>query len=126
MEVAWQRGPASVRDIFLALEASWAYTTVMTTLDRLHKKGLLERTKEGHAFLYVPRVSAREFERSIARQVLDMLLGRRADGVEPILACIVDTVSDHDHALLDELDRLVQAKREALQARVATGGQDDV
>lgn len=122
MELVWRRGSSSVRDIYLALESSWAYTTLMTTLDRLHKKGLLERTKDGRAFLYSPRLSAQEFEHSIARDVLDMLLGRQSEGVEPILACIVDTVSDHDHTLLDELDRLVKEKRAALQH----GGPDNV
>ncbi|MBS1809780.1 MAG: BlaI/MecI/CopY family transcriptional regulator [Acidobacteria bacterium] len=115
MKLIWQRGQSSVRDIYLALDSSWAYTTLMTTLDRLHKKGMLARVKDGRAFLYSPSISVRDFEQGIARDVLDMLLGRGAAGVKPILACIVDTVTEHDHALLDELDRLVKEKREALQ-----------
>ncbi|MFN7927129.1 MAG: BlaI/MecI/CopY family transcriptional regulator [Blastocatellia bacterium] len=114
MDIVWQRGQSSVRDIYLVLGPDWAYTTLMTTLDRLHKKGLLARTKEGRAFLYAPCLSASEFARRVARNMLDVLLGNRGAGDEPVLACIVDTVSEHDHALLDELERLVQQKREAL------------
>jgi predicted transcriptional regulator len=117
MEIVWRwrKSEVSVRDIYLAFEERLAYTTLMTTLDRLHKKGLLERRKDGRAFLYSPRLSPQEFERSVAREVIDTLLGRGAEGVEPVLACIVEAVSEHDRALLDELDRLIKAKRRALR-----------
>lgn len=116
LELIWQRGESSVRDIFLALDERLAYTTLMTTLDRLHKKGLLERRKDGRAFYYSPRHTPVEFEQSITRSVVDKLLGRTSDGVEPLLACIVDAVSEHDRELLDELDRLIQEKRRTLIA----------
>lgn len=118
MQVVWksyERGEeVSVRDVHLAFAERLAYTTLMTTLDRLHKKGLLERRKDGRAFLYSPRFSPQELERGIARDVIDMLLGRGENGVEPVLACIVDAVSEHDRALLDELDRLIEEKRRNL------------
>ena len=117
MELIWRRpgeaAEVSVRDIHVAFEGRLAYTTLMTTLDRLHKKGLLERRKEGRAFFYSTRFSPDEFERNVAREVINKLLGRGPDGVEPILACIVDAVSEHDRALLDELDRLIKEKRRA-------------
>jgi predicted transcriptional regulator len=117
MELIWRRpeeaAEVSVRDIHLAFEGRLAYTTLMTTLDRLRKKGLLERRKEGRAFFYSPRFSPDEFERSVARDAINMLLGRGSNGVEPILACIVDAVSERDRALLDELDRLIKEKRRA-------------
>ena len=117
MELIWRRpeesAEVSVRDIYMAFESRLAYTTLMTTLDRLRKKGLLERRKEGRAFFYSPRFSPDEFERSVARDAINMLLGRGSNGVEPILACIVDAVSERDRALLDELDRLIKEKRRA-------------
>jgi len=114
LELIWQRGEASVRDIHRLVDERLAYTTLMTTLDRLHKKGLLERRKDGRAFYYSPRQTHLEFERNLTRRALDTLLGRGAEGVEPLLACIVDAVSDHDQELLDELDRLIQEKRRTL------------
>src|SRR5262249_39522922 len=115
MELIWRRpkdaSGVSVRDIHLAFDERLAYTTLMTTLDRLHKKGLLDRRRSGRAFFYSPRFSPDEFERGVARNVINALLGRGPDGVEPILACIIDAVSERDRALLDELDRLIKEKR---------------
>ena len=87
----------------------------MTTLDRLYKKKLLKRRKDGRAFIYSPLVTRAEFEQGIAEDVIDGLLGSGTAGVEPVLACIVDAVSEHDRELLDELDRLIKEKRAELR-----------
>lgn len=115
MEQAWERGRVSAGDIYNAFGGRMAYTTWMTTLDRLFKKGLLGREKEGRAYFYTPRVSREEFERGMAEDVLGGLLDRSSGGGEPLLACIVEAVSEHDRALLDELHRLVEKKRRELQ-----------
>ncbi len=106
-----------MRDIFVSFEERVAYTTLMTTLDRLYKKGLLSRRKDGRAFLYSALVTSEEFEQRIAEDVIDGLLGRNSEGVEPILACIVDTISDNDRELLNELERLVKQKRRDLEEK---------
>jgi predicted transcriptional regulator len=113
----WRRGEMSVREVHLAFDERAAYTTLMTTLDRLHKKGLLNRRKQRRAFFYSPRVSQTEFEQGIREDLLDGLLSRSAEGVEPILSCIVEKVSERDRALLDELDRLVKEKKRELKRR---------
>ena len=114
---AWRRGELSVRDVYVTFGEKIAYTTLMTTLDRLHKKRLLDRRKDGRAFLYLPAMSREEFEHGIREDVIDGLLGSGAEGVEPVLACIVDTVSERDRELLDELDRLVQEKKRELRRK---------
>ena len=111
----WRREEVSVRDVFLAFDERIAYTTLMTTLDRLFKKKLLTRRKHGRAFVYVPAVSSDEFEQLIREDVIDGLLGHGADAAQPVLACIVDTVSERDRELLDELDRLIREKRRELK-----------
>jgi predicted transcriptional regulator len=103
-----------VRDLYLAFGETIAYTTLMTTLDRLFKKHLLNRRKDGRAFLYSPAMSREEFEHGIREDVIDGLLGNGAEGVRPVLACIVETVSEHDRELLDELERLVKQKKREL------------
>lgn len=115
MEEVWRRGEISVREMHGAVQGQMAYTTLMTTFDRLHKKGLLHRRKKGRAFLYSPRVSRAELERGVAKDVIDGLLGRGEEGVEPMLACIVEAVSEHDRSLLDELDRLIKEKQRELK-----------
>jgi predicted transcriptional regulator len=117
LDQAWACGEVSVRDIYLTFEERIAYTTLMTTLDRLYKKRLLDRRKDGRAFLYSPAVTPEEFEHGIREDVIDGLLGQGADTVQPVLACIVDAVSEHDRELLDELDRLVKEKKRELQQR---------
>ena len=115
MEESWRRGLVSASDLFRAFGERTAYTPWMTTLDRLVKKGLLAREKSGRAYIYSPRVTREEFERGVAEDVLDELLDRASGGAEPLLACIVETLSERDRALLDELQRLVEEKRRELQ-----------
>ena len=117
MEETWRLGEVSVRDIYRVFNEQIAYTTLMTTLDRLFKKKLLERRKDGRAFLYAAVVSPAELDRGIKEDVVDGLLGHGADEVEPVLACIVDTISERDRELLDELDRLVQEKKRELRRK---------
>jgi predicted transcriptional regulator len=114
MERAWQQSEMSVRDAQEFFKEQIAYTTLMTTLDRLYKKGLLARRKQSRAFLYSPQVTREEFEQGIAEDVLGVLFHRNSEKFEPVLACIVDAVSERDRQLLDELERLVQEKRRQL------------
>lgn len=115
MREVWRLKEVSVRNVADALRDEIAYTTVMTTLDRLYKKGLLERRKDGRAFLYAPRFTPEELERGVAEDVIGNLLNTTANQIEPVLACIVDAVSERDLDLLDDLERLVQAKRREMQ-----------
>ena len=117
LEETWRLGEVSVRDVHRVFQERIAYTTLMTTLDRLFKKNLLARRKDGRAFLYAAVVSQEDLDRGIKEDVVDGLLGQGADGVEPILACIVDTLSERDRELLDELDRLVQEKKREMRNR---------
>lgn len=110
----WRREEVSVRDIYLAFGENVAYTTLMTTLDRLFKKKILTRRKDGRAFVYVPTVSREDLEQGIREDVIDGLLGHGAEA-QPVLACIVDAVSERDRELLDELDRLIKEKRKELK-----------
>lgn len=117
LEEAWQRREVSVRDIYVAFGEGIAYTTLMTTLDRLFRKKLLDRRKDGRAFFYSPKVSREEFEHGIREDVIDGLLGGGAEGIQPVLACIVDTVTETDRELLDELDRLIKEKKRELRRK---------
>jgi predicted transcriptional regulator len=115
LDETWARRETSVRDIYEAFGETIAYTTLMTTLDRLYKKRLLLRRKDGRAFLYSPAVSREEFEHGIREDVIDGLVGNGAEAVRPVLACIVETVSENDRELLDELERLIKEKKRELR-----------
>ena len=111
LEQIWQRREVSVRDVYLQFEERIAYTTLMTTLDRLYKKRLLHRRKDGRAFLYSAAVGRDEFEDGIREDVIDSLFESGIGEIQPVLACFVDTVSERDRELLDELERLVKEKK---------------
>jgi len=111
MAVVWNRDEISVRDACACLGSSVAYTTVMTTMDRLFKKGLLARRKVGRAFLYRAAATREEIDGAVAAEIVQGLLQRDGSGPLPILSSLVDAVSDRDRALLDELERLIREKR---------------
>jgi len=112
-----RQGETSVRQVWQTMGELTAYTTIMTTLDRLYRKGLLNRRKEGRAFLYSSKFSAGELEIGVAEDVIGNLLDTNTGPVSPVLACIVDAVSDRDRQFLDELERLVREKRAVLESR---------
>ncbi|HEY2846826.1 MAG TPA: BlaI/MecI/CopY family transcriptional regulator, partial [Pyrinomonadaceae bacterium] len=117
LDAAWGLKRASVRDVVDKLKGEFAYTTIMTTLDRLYKKGYLDREIEGRAFLYQPRVTQEEMQIGILGDVITGLLDGATRSVEPVLASIVDSVGDKDRKLLDELERLVKEKKASIKKR---------
>lgn len=112
LEQIWVLGrEASVRDLMERFEGALAYTTLMTTVDRLYKKRLLDRRREGRAFLYTARVSADQLRRGVAADVIDSLLGADRDAARPVMSTFVDAVGERDRALLDELEELIRKRR---------------
>lgn len=108
LEALWRRGHGTVRDLCDDFPAA-AYTTIMTTMERLHKKGVLHREKSGRAFIYQPVNTRAELESGMITRAIQPLLS--GESARPVLSCFVDEVSRHDERLLDELERLVQEKR---------------
>jgi predicted transcriptional regulator len=117
MAVAWDRDEINVRDACARLSSPAAYTTVMTTMDRLFKKGLLARRKVGRAFVYRATATREELEGAVATELVQSLFERPGGAPLPILSSLVDAVSDRDRALLDDLERLIREKRSANRGR---------
>jgi predicted transcriptional regulator len=117
LEALWARAEAAcVRDLQPDFPGV-AYTTLMTTLDRLYRKGALQRTKGGRAFYYAPKATLDEMVSDLAGSTFRTLLPVDASAVRPILSMFVDTVGRHDEALLDELEALVKERREELKGK---------
>ena len=89
-----------------------AYTTLMTTADRLFRKGLLTRDKQGRAFAYVPRWSRAELDVRRAGLALATLLPGDRGSLRPIISMFVDEVSRRDLSLLDDLEALIRLKKD--------------
>ena len=109
MEILWQHHPLSVRDVGTRLGRNkLAYTTVMTTLDRLHKKGLLARQKDGNAFVYEPAMDRAEYQRRIIEATLTPLLEH---GSRAVLAAFVGVAAELDEGNLAHLEKLIAEHR---------------
>lgn len=109
MNVFWKERDLAVTDVEDRLRGSRqiAHTTVLTTLDRMHRKGYLVREKQGKAFVYSARYSRDEFERGMAQEVLGALLNNyRA----PALSAFIDLVGENENTL-DQLEALIREKR---------------
>jgi predicted transcriptional regulator len=110
MDVVWELGDATVRDVHARLreQRDLAYTTVMTTMARLARKGLLERDTADLAHRYRPSIARDEYARGAAQDVLTWLLERYP---EPAAAFLAEVVEDVDAVTLDELRRAVARRR---------------
>jgi BlaI family penicillinase repressor len=83
LKVLWTLGEGNVKDVRQALTGSrnLAYTTVMTVLDRLARKGGVARRKVGRSFVYVPVLSRGVLRRLAVQDLVD----RYFDGSEAAL-----------------------------------------
>jgi len=105
LDLTWSaEGPVTPREIHdrLSEDRKIAYTTVMTILVRLHRKGLLERRSAGRGFAYWPRVSREEWAAHRMSEVLTS-----AGNASLALTHFVDSLP------ADQLDDLRKLLREA-------------
>ena len=116
LSVLWTNGDLTVRDVQSRLSRTVAYTTVMTTLDRLYKKGVLARRQSGRAFIYSAAFTRAQLQAQIAGGVLSGLLQGRDGATAPLLSNFVESVGAQDGGaeLLRELEEIVRQKRREL------------
>lgn len=114
LQKLWAHGNATVRELLADGDIDQAYTTVMTTVNRLYKKGLLDRVAEGRAFRYTPRHTPEELQRVTAMNSIRQLLGSGGSSALP-LSYLLEALSAHDAQLLDELQLLIECKRRELR-----------
>ena len=109
MKVVWEKGPATVRDVYEALRARRriAYTTVMTMMNVLERKGHLRKRAEGRSFRYQPSRPRAQVVKAMVREFLDRVFGGSA---QPLLVHLLEDrqLSDED---LRELARRVREER---------------
>ena len=111
MDVVWQTDETTVREVQAVLPRRVAYTTVMTTLDRLFKKGFVARTRAGRAFVYRALQTRQQTEAAVASGLVSGLFSGGA--AMPILSNLVDAVGSQDDGvdLLNALEEMVRDKR---------------
>ena len=116
METLWRMGSGTVREVHASLgrkRRELAYTAVMTVMTRLFEKRLLERAPEGNAFRYRPAMPREVF---IARASRAVFSGLMSDLNGSVLTAFVDGLGTAEARALEELARLIEAKRRGVRA----------
>ena len=110
MDHLWSVGTADVKGTHRAVGRRRRITanTVQSTLERLHRKGLLDREKVRHAFVYAPRLTREAYGTFLVGEVTRNLMGNRT---ESLLAAFVDLAVRVGDERLDELERLIAERR---------------
>ena len=116
MEIVWSKKwkEFAVADVQRELEKhrDIAYTTVMTTVGRLHEKGLLDRTRDGRRYIYRPAMSRDAFTETMVRELLGSLSGL---GHEQAMALLVDQVAESDADDLERLEAMIRKRKKELE-----------
>jgi predicted transcriptional regulator len=110
LDTLWESPePLSVRDALRQLRRrpALAYTTVLTVLDRLHEKGLVNRFKQGRAFLYRPSLTKAEW---LGQRAARVLASESRQGAA-VLAAFLDSAERADPEIVDRLAELIAARR---------------
>jgi predicted transcriptional regulator len=110
MDCLWARTqPASVRDVLGELHTGkqLAYTTVLTVLDNLHRKGVVTREMSGRAWLYQPAYSRDEHTARMLREVLGSSGDRQA--------ALMHFVAELDSDAVDDLTAAVKAAKKRIR-----------
>jgi predicted transcriptional regulator len=98
MQLVWDRDrPVTVRELLseLLCDREIAYTTVMTTMDNLHRKGWLSRVKDGKAYRYSATATRAEYSARLMREALD-----RGGDTEAVLSHFVAQMDGEESEML--------------------------
>lgn len=116
MELMWAAdGPRTVREVHteLADERAIAYTTVMTVMDKLHRKGWLDREPVGRAYAYVPRQSKEHYTADLMNEALAASSDRGAT----LVAFLEQLTAAESRALRAALDQRGDRPRRPRRSR---------
>jgi predicted transcriptional regulator len=102
--------PTSGREVYehLSRKGDWAYTTILTVVNRLVEKGLIKRRKRGGMWSFEPAISQDEFRAMVSREAVQRALELAP---EATITQLVDLLAEREPTVLDELARLVERAR---------------
>lgn len=109
LEVLWAAEDwSTVREVFAVIEAERpiAYTTVMTVLARMAKKGLVEQRRDGKAYLYRASATRGEMAADLMRQALGSVADDAGGARDALVAFVGEATEEERAALREALARL--------------------
>jgi BlaI family transcriptional regulator, penicillinase repressor len=105
LKALWGMGEGTVRDVreILVGNRNLAYTTVMTVLERLEKRGGVSRRKNGRSFIYAPKVSQEAIRRYAVKELVETFFGGSDEALRSYLQ---DAGTTHTSGLesIDSMD----------------------
>ncbi len=109
MRLLWKEKRSTVKKVHrvLSQQRDIAYTTVMTTMSRLAEKGVLERQRDGLAYVYTPAISEDDFVSMVVSQVLEGLL---SDYSTRTVDYLVEYLAANNPEELERLSLAAQAR----------------
>ncbi|HEY0604126.1 MAG: BlaI/MecI/CopY family transcriptional regulator [Chloroflexi bacterium] len=112
MQIVWREKSITVKQVHRRLQDSpekpdIAYTTVMTTMTRLADKGILDRRRDGLAYVYTPAVTKDDFESMMVQRVLDGLMD---DYEDETIDYLLDYLARNDPQRLQRMQRELQLR----------------
>jgi BlaI family transcriptional regulator, penicillinase repressor len=109
MKVVWERGQATVRDVYETILAKRkvAYTTVMTMMKILEQKGHLTKSEQERAYVYKPTQPQEKVMRGMVREFVNRVFNGSA---RPLLLHLAEDEHFSDQEI-DELRKLLRRKR---------------
>ncbi|MFA9460282.1 BlaI/MecI/CopY family transcriptional regulator [Thiohalorhabdus sp. Cl-TMA] len=111
LEDLWARGADHAKAVHgrLGGQRGISLNTIQSTLERLYRKDLLHRSKEGHAYIYRPALEREELLARLIEGATAPVAGE--EGADTLLTAFVDFAAEKDEAALDRLEALIARKR---------------
>jgi predicted transcriptional regulator len=110
MEILWTKGSMKGRDLYeeIRRKRDIAYTTALTVLDRLSKKGLIKKDRKSGTILFTPAASRQAYESAVTENLV-----QKAFEVSPDLAvsAFADMFSKMPKGNLEKLEKLLEEKK---------------
>ncbi len=109
MEILWEMGPLKGKIIHqeITKEKKLAYTTILTVLDRLSKKGFIEKIQKPHSIIFIPTVKKEEFKKFLVKQLINSAVNISN---ELAISTFADTFSKIDPKELEKISKLIKDK----------------
>jgi len=110
MDVLWEMSEATGREVFEEIEKKKpvAFTTVLTVMDRLLKKGLIKRIKKGGLYVYKTTLSKDDFVKQVSEEVLQGILDISASSAA---ASFVDILYKTSPDEIERLSKLIEERK---------------
>lgn len=117
LEYLWKNQPADAKQVYGYFEKNrgGSLNTIQSTLERLVKKDLLSRVKNGHAYQYFPKVARQELIGQLIKNVTHDFV---TEDENSIIAAFSSISSDLDEKQLDKLEAMIEQQRKKLQIKV--------